>query len=289
MGLSFPNSFAVSHRGFEVEVVVSGCRDNPTLLGSLEEEVLEIAARSRGWIDDQGIRQLRAHFKLGPLYDANSLVLIRRNGKLVGLAGTVNDWHLGGCSILHVCSLGLLPEVQLQGFLPVLMAMVFVHASEDSRYTDSLQRGGAFVTAITQSPYLYAMFHRICNLHPSPDVASIPKCIQDVAQGVVARFDPEHHLDREHLILRNECRFFYKKTPYSVNRKLNAFCDRNLSYRDGDVFVLVGALSEQAVTRYISRISALYPALFDDIASGLRSYAHPHNTSYLAVRETSHV
>src|SRR5205809_676888 len=109
--LLFPNSVGFSHRGFEIELVPEGCRRSFHLLEKMQEEVLYVATRSRGW-DEQKLQHMRTHFKLGPLFDANTLVLIRKSGVLFGLAGSVNDWHVEQGSLIHLCSLGLLPEAQ---------------------------------------------------------------------------------------------------------------------------------------------------------------------------------
>src|ERR1051326_131362 len=161
--LLFPNSFGLFYLGFDIEVVPEDCRRFPKLLESIQEQVLEVATRSRGW-DESSLEHMRTHFKLGPLYEANSLVLIRRSGRLVGLAGAVNDWRVEGRSLVHLCSLGLLPDAQRRGFLPVLLGIVWALTLRDPEVKQDFQQGCAFVTSITQSPYLYALLHQLFDL-----------------------------------------------------------------------------------------------------------------------------
>jgi hypothetical protein len=268
--LLFPDALQLSHEDFEIEVVPEGCRAFPHLLESIQEEVLYIATRSRGW-DERSLEHMRRHFKLGPLYEANALVLIRKDGVLVGLAGSVNDWHVEQGSLIHLCSLGLLPEAQQRGFLPVMLAFVWILTLRSPQAREDFQNRCAFITAITQSPYLYAMLHRLFDLYPSPERLVIPGEIREIAHAVVKRFDEELDLDEERLILRNECRFFYQRIPYSPNRSLNSFCDRNLRYQEGDVFVLVGRVIPEKVERYIASIASTHAELFSRFCSVLES------------------
>ncbi len=260
--LLFPNSIAVAYEDFDLEVVPEECRRYPHLLEEIKEQVLDVATRSRGWDDMSSLQHMRAHFKLGPLYHANSLVLIRRAGKLVGLAGTVNDWHVPQGSIVHLCSLGLLPEAQRRGFLPVLLAILWGVTLQNPRCYEDFQNDRVFATAITQSPYLYALFHRLFALYPSPEREIVPEAIRQIGKAVVDRFDADLTLDEERLILRDECKFFYRRTPYSSDRKLNAFCDRALRYAQGDVFVLVGKAVSAQVAQYNRVVAGMHPQLF---------------------------
>ncbi len=271
--LLFPNSFGFSYKDFEIEVVPEGCRRFPEVLESIQEQVLYVATRSRGW-DEQGLEHMRAHFKLGPLYQANALVLIRRNGKLVGLGGSVNDWQVQQGSLVHLCSLGLLPDAQRRGFLPVLLGILWTLTLHRPEVRSDFRNGRAFITAITQSPYLYDMLHRMFDLYPSPDHPAVPPEIQIVARAVVKRFDEELELDDEHLILRNECRFFYQRTPYSRNRALNSFCDRSLNYRQGDVFVLVGRVIPETTGRYIESLTHMHSDLYHRFRTALEEHGY---------------
>jgi hypothetical protein len=270
--LLFPNSFPVSYQDFELEVVPEACRRFPHLLSQIQEEVLHIAATSREWDSPESLQHMRSHFKLGPLYDANGLVLIRKAGRLVGLAGTVNDWETGAGSIVHLCSVGLLPEAQRRGFLPVLLAFVHQLTLRNARFLHDYRNKRAFVTAITQSPYLYSLLHRLFELYPSPDRPCIPPQIKTIADAVVHRFDNHLELEETSLVMRNECRFFYKRTPYSFNRQLNAFCDRNLAYHNGDVFVLVGRIIPERISQYITSVAATYPEMFSQLTQALSAH-----------------
>ncbi len=266
--LLFPNSMAVRHQDFEIEVVPEGCRKYPRLLASLQEQVLHVANRSRGW-DAQNIDHMRAHFKLGPLYEVNSLALIRKNGTLLGLAGTVNDWQVNGNCLIHLCSVGLLPEAQRRGFIPVFMVIVFLITLRDPQAAEAFLENRLFVTAITQSPYLYAMLHKLFTVYPSPQRAVIPQEVQAIARAVVDRFDPSLRME-DSLTIRGECNFFYQKVPYSYDRRLNAFCDARLDYNRGDVFVVVGQVEAERLQRHIASVIDAHPELFSEFRTCLQ-------------------
>ena len=268
--LLFPGSFGLSYRDFEIEIIAEGCRRSPHLLESIQEEVLTVATYSRGW-DEQSLDLMRAHFKLGPLYQANSLVLIRKVGRLVGLAGSVNDWKVESGSLVHLCSLGLLPEAQKRGFLPVLLGILWSLTLRLPQVRQDFRSSRVYITAITQSPYLLAMLHELFDLYPSPEHPSIPAEIKSIAHAVVERFDAELHLDDERLIIRNECKFFYQRTPYSSNRRLNSFCDHHLNYREGDVFVLVGKVIPEKIEKYLESIAAAHSDLYIQFCEALKS------------------
>ena len=259
--LLFPKSFGLSHQGFEIEVVPEGCRRYPELLESIQEQVLRIATFSRGW-DEQSLDHMRTYFKLGPLYEANSLVLIKKNDTLVGLVGSVNDWRVDGRSLIHLCSLGLLPSAQRRGFLPVLLGILWTITLRRPEINEDFRQGRSYISAITQSPYLYAALHKLFDLYPSPDHPFVPAEVRGLARAVVNRFDEELQLEEETLTLRNECRFFYQKTPYSTSRELNLFCDQNLNYRNGDVFVLIGRVIPERVEQYIEFVANTHSDLY---------------------------
>jgi hypothetical protein len=265
----FPNSLEFSHNDFHIEIVPEKCREYPELLNEIRNRVVQVATRSRGWDDPETLEHMNANFKLGPLYEANTLVLIRSRRELVGLVGLVDDWQTSDGAILHLCSLGFLPNAQGRGFLPVLLSTVWPFVLHRHSVHQNVLEGRVFLTAITQSPYLYAMLHGISALYPAPNTV-IPPAIRRVARAVVHRFDDHLELEENSLILRNECQFFYKKIPYSANRSLNAFCDSQLRYDQGDVFVLVGRVVPERVTRYMHRVEQLYGPLFADLHAILR-------------------
>src|SRR5438874_1587476 len=121
----FPGSTVVTVDGIEFELVQREASRSRILLDALRDEVLQIAAASRGWSDRDSLNFFRRRFKIEPLYETNALALARQSDSLVGLAGAINDWHIGEGSIVHLCSLGLLPDVQARGILPVLMLLLW--------------------------------------------------------------------------------------------------------------------------------------------------------------------
>jgi hypothetical protein len=259
----FPESALVSYREFDLELLQSGAFRHPDLLDSIRDEVFNVAARARGWNDPEGLATMRAHFKIGPLYEANALALIRRNACLVGLVGSVNNWHLADKSIVHLCSLGLLPSAQKRGFVPTLLGLLWLWSWQDEVLQRNYANRQVYISGITQSPFILGFLHRLFDVYPSPYRAAPDREMVEVAQNVVARFDADLILDPERFILRNECRFFYRRIPYSSDRQINEFCDRNLRYSQGDVFLIVGRVVPEAIETHIAWVNAQYPELFD--------------------------
>ena len=263
----FPNGYLSSYRQFEFEVVPCDVFRHPQLLDSMREEVFQVAVRSRGWDDEQSLAFFRGNFKIGPLYEANSAVLIRANGTLVGLGGAVNNWHFRDKTIIHLCSLGLLPGVQSRGLLQAIVALLWFSSLQDDELRKNLERGRVYISSITQSPYILAFLNRLFDVYPSPYRTSAPdQDMVEVARQVVARFDAEVPFDPESFILRNECNYFFKRLPYSSDRQINEFCDRCLRYDEGDVFVIVGRIVPDKVNRYVDRIAQHYPELFNALS-----------------------
>lgn len=264
----FPNSYTGTYRNFEFEVVQKDVFKRTHLLDQVREQIFDIAARARGWDDEQGLEVMRRNFKIGPLYEANGLVLIRSNGKLVGLGGSVNNWHIRDKSIVHLCSLGLLPEVQNRGFLQAMVALLWLSSWQDEKLRMNFELERVYVSAITQSPYILAFLSRLFDVYPSPH-STPEEDMVEVAQHVAARFDAEVPFDAEKFILRNECKFYYKNTPYSSNREINEFCDRSLRFDQGDVFVIVGRVIPHVVERYVNHVAKHHRELFSALRAGL--------------------
>src|SRR5687768_5957254 len=122
----FPNSRVIAFGEVEFEIIERGACQRTDLLEGLREDVLRVAAASRGWEEPAAIEFFRKTFKIEPLFSVQALVLMRKDGRLVGLAGAVNDWKTDAGSIVHLCSLGLLPEVQGRGFLPVMLGVLWL-------------------------------------------------------------------------------------------------------------------------------------------------------------------
>lgn len=269
----FPDSYTGTYRDFEFEVALKGVFKYPPLLDQMREEIFNIAARARGWDDEQGLAAMRQNFKIGPLYEANGVVLIRSNGALVGIGGSVNNWHVQDKSIVHLCGLGLLPEAQNRGFLPAMIALLWLTSWEDEALRKNFERERVYVSAITQSPYILAFLSRLFEVYPSPNRTAPDEDMIEVAKHVVARFDADIPFDEQKFILRNECKFFYKRMPYSSNRQINDFCDQNLRFDQGDVFVVVGRVLPHLVRRYVNNVSRHHPELLTALEAGLRHQA----------------
>jgi hypothetical protein len=131
------------------------------------------------------------------------------------------------------------------------------------------------------------MLSRLFDLYPSPKY-SVPQDIGNIARAVVERFDEELELDEKNLVLKNECKFFYRRVPYSPNRTLNSFCDQNLQYDQGDVFVLVGRVIPENVEQYVTSISVAHAELFLRFRSALENQGYcdlpmPLSTSHRGV------
>jgi hypothetical protein len=259
----FPHSRVVPYRDFELELAKEGVSNHAELLESFKDEVLRIAAISRGWNDPADHAFFRKYFKIEPLFEADSLALVRKNGLLAGLAGAVNNWHVEEGSIVHLCSLGFLPEIQKRGFLPTFFSILWQVSLADPVTQRDYHQGRLFTTAITQSPFILWLMRNLGDSYPSPDRTGPGLDEIKVARHVTARFDPGITFDEEAFILRNECKFRYRRIPYSPDRKLNHFCDQKLRYNEGDVFVMVGRISPERLQSFLDRIQEAYPDLMN--------------------------
>ena len=249
---SFPDSRLVSLDGLDFELVWEGAAKHVDCLCALRDEVLQLAAEVRGWTDAESLSFFRRHFKIEPLYEANALLLIYQDDALVGLAGSVNDWNFGRSAIVHLCTLGLKPAVQMRGLLDLAGALLWLATLRQEHVRESLAEGRLFTTAITQSPYIMAYMRRFADIVPSPSRATPAADEIEAARHVVARFDAHIPLDEERLVLRNECRFRYRRLPLSRDRALNRFCLRELRYDEGDVFVVVGRVAPEKLERFVA-------------------------------------
>jgi len=260
-----PDSQLLSVMGLELELIRRGASAHRDALDSLREEVITIAARSRGWDDTQTLDEFRRNFKIGPLYETNALALLRDRGRLVGLAGTVNNWEVGDRSIVHLCSVGLLPEYQNRGVMPVLMGILWVLNWQDPTLRRNYAAGRAWVSAITQSPYMVGYLDHLFEIHPSPHRGPPDEDTRLLARAVVARFDDHIPLDEDRLILRDECNFFYRELPPARDPLITRFCQEQLRVDHGDVFVVIGRVTPR-IEPYVHAIQAAYPEAFQPLA-----------------------
>jgi hypothetical protein len=264
MGLQrIPGSRCVEYRGFEVEIAEGGASDSQAALDGLREDVFSLAARSRGWNHPAALDLFRRKFIIEPLYHVDALALIRKGASLVGMAGAVTNWKVHGKSVVHVCSLGLMPEAQGRGFLPALVVALFSRTLGDSPTTSREGCPEVFVSAITQSPYILEFLNQLVAVYPSPYRSEASKDEREIARVVAARFAPGVHFDTEKFILRRECEFSYRRTPYSRDRQFNRFCDVSLRYDEGDVFVAVGQVIPTRLRDYCQRAGNRVRELLD--------------------------
>jgi hypothetical protein len=265
MGTLFRDSRETSFQGFSIEFIRSGAGKRRDLLDQIREDVMRIAFASRGWTDEAAYDRFRGVFKIEPLYETNVLALVRQEGRLVGLAGSVNDWRTPQGSLIHLCSIGLLPQAQARGIIPAMMGALWEVTFQDPQVREDCQRGRGFVTGITQSPYLVGYLHKLFDMYPRPDRTPDAE-IKAVARAVVQRFDPHLPLDEDKLVLRNEAQFFYRRVPYGTNRVLNAFCDSQLRYGEGDVFAVVGRVIPERLAPFRAQLWSRYGELLSAIA-----------------------
>jgi hypothetical protein len=265
----FPNSKFVRYEEFDFELVPDSASEFGDSLEALRESVLVIAARSRGWDGPGELARFREVFKLEPLYAANALVLIWREGTLVGIVGITYDLPVEDGVILHVGSLGLLPEAQNRGFLPTLFSLLWEVVRHNDGMRQSIDAGRGYLTAITQSPFIMSFLGTVSDLYPLPGRAAPAPDYVQVAERVVERFDPHIPLDRETFILRNEAAFFYKQIPYSTDARINEFCDSKLRYAEGDTFVTVGRVRAKAINQFVKIIEGTHGELFRLLRDGL--------------------
>ncbi|GLY30460.1 hypothetical protein [Kineosporia sp. NBRC 101731] len=261
-GRLFPAGMCASHEDLEIELVAENVHQHTDLLESIRDQVVRLAALSRGWDSAEQLEHFHQVFKLESLFHADSLALLRQEGTLVGLAGVVRDRTPSGASILHVGSLALMPSVQRRGILPVLFGVLWDFLLETPEIHRNVRDGHAYLTAITQSPYIMSFLGAVCDMYPAPDSPAPDDEQREVARLVVERFDPEVEFDPDTFILREEAQFFYRETPYSSNRALNEYCDSRLRYSAGDTFALVGRMRAEPLDAFRDYCEKAYADLY---------------------------
>lgn len=266
---ALPGSALVSYGGFDFELAPEGAGGDPAPLLALREEVLQLAARSRGWTEPDQIAEFGRTFKLQGLYDADALALVWRDGRLVGTAGFVHRLPLEDGAIVHLCAVGFLREAQNRGFLPVLFALLWEVVGRLPRLAGPYRDGRLYLTAITQSPYLMAFLGHVSELTPTPARPAPDARERAVARVVHRHFDPEIPLEEDTLVLRGEAEFFYLKVPYGTDREVNAFCDARLRYAAGDTFLTVGRVRPETVDLLLGIVRGRAPELFETLRDAL--------------------
>lgn len=245
----FHGAERLTYRDHEIVVLVDAARWRDELEG-LEETILGIATRSRGWGDDQ-LPRMRAIFKIYPLYLATSLALIFRGKRLVGIAGCDTDFApVGGGRIVHLCAMNFLPEIQRNGVLALLMLVMIERVLSRLPSGD----GTLYFTSISQSPLVYALLAKISHLYPNWSEVPPPDVIE-AGTAVVAKYDADVAFEPERLILRGECDFFYRDLPDAPDARINAFVRNELDIGAGDVFVPVGRSSRHQLEAYARRFA----------------------------------
>jgi hypothetical protein len=270
----FPDSVVVRYESLRIELMVDGARRHPERLETIRDDVLEVAARSRGWVERAEIEAFREVFKIDSLFRTDALALIWSGGHVIGLAGTARETGPAGELILHLCSLGLRAQAQRQGLLSVLFALLWDVQQAWPGTADAYLRGQVYLTAITQSPLIMAFLGRVSDMFPGPDATVPDHAMIDLGSHVIDRFEPTVTFDPASFVLRNECLFGYRTIPYSTDSRVNAYCDGRLRYQEGDTFLLVGRARPEAVQAFIERSYESRPALMREMRAALIT-AHP--------------
>lgn len=266
---ALPGGALVPYRGFDFELVPEGAGRDPDAIRRLGRGVLDVAARCRGWTTPAEIEEFARVFKLQGLLDADALALLWRDGRLTGVAGMVYRLPLDRGAIVHLCSVGFLPEAQNRGFMPTLFGLLWDVIGQLRRLAEPYRAGEVYLTAITQSPYLMGFLSAVSDLRPAPGSPPPDARTLEVARVVHERFDPDVPLDPRTLVLREECEFFYRKIPYGTDQEINRFCDRQLRYAAGDTFLAVGRVDPAVVDRLVEMVQRRDPDLFQALRDGL--------------------
>jgi hypothetical protein len=137
----------------------------------------------------------------------------------------------------------------------------------------------AYVTAVTQSPYVLYFLERHFEVFPSPHRSPSP-LILELAEQVAKRFAAEVEFERERMILRKECEFRYRQFPRCTDRDWNHFCAQSLDYDRGDVFVMVGRVVMERLMRSLVRARAAFPDLVQAITAGAGENLDPVGATY---------
>lgn len=266
-----PGSIVVAHDGFDIEMVPDHASADARRLEAVRADVLEVAARSRGWEDPDDIAGFARVFKVGALFRSDALALIWEGGRVVGIMGT--SYHEGpdDSLVLHLGSLGLLPHVQRRGFLPTIFSLLLYVVSGRPGAAERYRRDRVYVTAVTQSPYIISLLGVLTTLFPGPGWSRPDPDMVAVAASVLDRFEPEVDFDPATFVLRNECEFTYRTVPYSGDQRLNDYCDARLRYDEGDTFIVVGRARLAAVDWFLHASQETYPDLFATLRTALQA------------------
>lgn len=251
----FSGAERLRFHGFEL-VLLKRARAYRGELAACREELLRLATCARGWGLEE-VPRMREVFKVEPFYMATSLVLVFDRDRLCGTAGVDMDFRRGptGPNIVHLCSVNLLDPLKHSGIAALLLVLLADHLLSSLPQDEAV-----YFTSISQSPLVYRLLGRLCDLHPNGRETAPPD-VQDVARAVVAKYDSHIPLDADNLILRKECAFFYKRLPYVADPRVNRLFDSRLDIQRGDVFVNVGksdvATAVSAIDPYRRRVAAL--------------------------------
>lgn len=264
-----PGSALVSYQGLQVEMLVDGAAAHAEAIELIREDVMAIAAKSRGWTSDAEMAEFARVFKIGSLFKADALALVWEDERVVGVMGTVYHPAPDGGLVLHLCSLGLLPRVQNRGLLPTLFGLLLDMVSSRPGSPELFATGRLYLTAVTQSPLIISFLSGVGDAFPSPDREAADPDVVEVAKSVMSRFDPDVPFDPETFVLRDECEFAYRRLPYSRDRRLNEYCDARLRYDHGDTFILVNRVRPEPVARFVMACAKTNPQLYAALRAGL--------------------
>jgi hypothetical protein len=222
-------------------------RSNGRLSGEmLFDDTIEIVARARGWHDPADRAKLRASYKFGPMLSADLIFIVRRQDQVKGIC-SVRYLSCDGEPIVHLSNASMLPELQGRG---VMTAVGLFALSRCRARVEAAGRTCQHVTCITQSPVVYGALAAHGTMYPSLSPGPLPATIRRIARHIAREFNPGLPFDDEQLILRNECRFFYKDVPRYRDPNVNELFDARLRYQEGDVIVGVLKLAAEPPARH---------------------------------------
>lgn len=245
----FKGAERTKFKGFELVTLLS-TQPYRSSLKVLEEQLLRLATTARGWGDSE-VDHMRSVFKIEPFFEATAMVLVFRDGELVGTAGIDNSILSDRpCHhIIHLCSVNFRPELQRNGLVALLLIKLADHVLQhipDNHFVS--------FTSISQSPLVYSIMSKLARTYPGRDHP--PKSVIETAERVARKYDGHLTLEPQTLTLRNECDFFYKHVPYVADQKINQLFDEVLKISNGDVFVNVAVSKVALVLRKIERFRA---------------------------------
>jgi hypothetical protein len=180
------------------------------------------------------------------------MVLVRREGELVGFLAFDESLRAAEQPVLYLTSAVVRPDQQRKGLSVYAVARVM---------TDFLETKPELIFAMrTQNPVVYAPFaFAVPDLYPSVAGRPAPEKIKRAAAELAKQLSPECVFDSEHFVIEGLYRFsqrFFDDLPSSGVAMVDAMFRTRLNPERQDGFLIVGELSIASALAVFRRFPA---------------------------------